>query len=532
MEKLSKYQKDDLILNFKKTNMKNRLIVLFIIVSQTNAFGQPFPIPPTSNHSGGEYRVYRSPTEDTITLNNLRKSIIWVEGFDANNHINTETLYNQIDQGTLAAQLHTAGYDIIVLNFNDGGDFIERNALVLQQLIQEINANKPPTDELVVIGFSMGGLVARYALVNMENMDVDHETRMYISYDSPHNGAHIPVGIQALALTSLSPSYQSLFPELEEIDRQFNSPAATQMLRYRLTSATQNNQVLQTNPDHIVFTNQINSLNSNGGFPTMTDNIGISLGSWTGTPQRASFDTDKDGFNDYQYSGFSALFINAPQAEASPNIWELNQCEINSTFFFQSFLSTTIATDYPYHNDRSAYFGPQNSNYASYWYSNSFGLSLFPLGAWSRIYSYENGEAMDFAPGSFSTSCEQIAEGFNTSDGCTFAYYDRSTFVPTVSALAYNTTNLFHKISNDPNRLSKTPFDEIFGFCGDGHSHDENETTNFVLVNWLLSKIQGYPTPNVYCDCDDFYEFSATRNISGTSSLCTSNSNYSTPIMH
>ena len=52
------------------------------------------------------------------------------------------------------------------------------------------------TLENVVVGESMGGLIARYALRTMEEDNEDHDTRLYVSLDSPHRGANIPLGVQ------------------------------------------------------------------------------------------------------------------------------------------------------------------------------------------------------------------------------------------------------------------------------------------------------------------------------------------------
>ncbi|MEC3891105.1 hypothetical protein [Nocardiopsis sp. LDBS1602] len=52
---------------------------------------------------------------------------------------------------------------------------------------------------LTVGGFSMGGLVSRYALAKMETEGLEHQAQLYFSYDSPHNGAWIPIALQAFA---------------------------------------------------------------------------------------------------------------------------------------------------------------------------------------------------------------------------------------------------------------------------------------------------------------------------------------------
>jgi len=127
--------------------------------------------------------------------------------------------YNNNGERNLGLDLRQAGFDILVLNFPGvgGADFIERNAFVLVALIQKTNrtlratalATGKPLEKLVVIGPSMSGLVSRYALTYMEKQyngasnpatyrqpDWDHNTRLWVSFDSPQLGANIPLGAQ------------------------------------------------------------------------------------------------------------------------------------------------------------------------------------------------------------------------------------------------------------------------------------------------------------------------------------------------
>jgi len=73
------------------------------------------------------------------------------------------------------------GFTNCTLNFKDwnspqgiihgGADYVERNAMVLVELIKNINpalASNGSTEKLVVIGPSMGGLISRYALAYMK----------------------------------------------------------------------------------------------------------------------------------------------------------------------------------------------------------------------------------------------------------------------------------------------------------------------------------------------------------------------------
>jgi hypothetical protein len=176
----------------------------------------------------------------------------------------------------------------------DGGaDFIQRNAMILVELINQINAQKVGTEKNVVIGPSMGGLISRYALRYMEQNDLEHDTRLYISFDSPHLGANVPIGFQHLF------NYMANGPlgdvTLQEIvNSVISSPAAKQMLldhysgHLQSGSATEFDNAIQLPTGapnfRTEFQNELNAM----GFPTETRNVAISNGSangmMTGTP--------------------------------------------------------------------------------------------------------------------------------------------------------------------------------------------------------------------------------------------------------
>lgn len=153
----------------------------------------------------------------------LRKPIIILDGFDPGDERSADKLYleylnNPNKGGTFGDNMRAQGYDLVILNFpkyqigtyihpilpnrpipifRDGGaDYIERNAMVLIKLIKLINSQKQGNEKLVVIGPSMGGLISRYALKYMEQQNDPHQTRLWISFDSPHRGANIAIGDQ------------------------------------------------------------------------------------------------------------------------------------------------------------------------------------------------------------------------------------------------------------------------------------------------------------------------------------------------
>ena len=99
-----------------------------------------------------------------------------------------------------------AGFFQIPVYYRGGSTYIETNAYVLVKLIQQVKAQLQAAgsnEQLVIVGPSMGGQIARYALTYMEQQYAatgdpawQHKTRLYISLDSPHNGANTPIGAQ------------------------------------------------------------------------------------------------------------------------------------------------------------------------------------------------------------------------------------------------------------------------------------------------------------------------------------------------
>ena len=88
-------------------------------------------------------------------------------------------------------------YDIVYVDWGNPQADIRANALLLEDIIQWVNNLKAPIigKRNVVFGHSMGGLVARYALRDMEIKGIEHDTSYYVSHDSPHLGANVPLGV-------------------------------------------------------------------------------------------------------------------------------------------------------------------------------------------------------------------------------------------------------------------------------------------------------------------------------------------------
>ncbi len=147
-------------------------------------------------HSGGTLQYKLSPHNHT---GKFRKPLFIVEGFDLYPIVISDTKKNSdlsdvFNNKTDLNRILDLGYDIAYLDYADGMGDIRRNAALFQEALRYINTHKEGDEKNVVVGLSMGGLVASYGLRKMELAGEDHETRKYISYDSPHMGANVPLG--------------------------------------------------------------------------------------------------------------------------------------------------------------------------------------------------------------------------------------------------------------------------------------------------------------------------------------------------
>ncbi len=183
------------------------------------------PIPPAPdetwqllapNHSRGNAYVYRAHGQTTLT-----RPMIVAEGFPGG--YPCDYLYQMLNQHDCLESLRNAGYDIILLNFANGTDLIQRSAQVMEACIRQ--AMQRTSAPLVVSGVSMGGLIARYALADMEARQQPHNTRIFLTIDTPHRGAYTNLCNQWFAHY-----FAKAFPLAQSFAELLDSPANQQFV--------------------------------------------------------------------------------------------------------------------------------------------------------------------------------------------------------------------------------------------------------------------------------------------------------------
>ena len=262
------------------------------------------------------YKLYSSNKSSSY----LENPVIIVDGFDPGNKRDLKRESKELKYGNkyLVDILNSNGYDVLICNFinykfngkniDGGAGYIERNAYALIDLIHAVNRTLEKhnsQNQIKILGPSMGGLISRYALAYMEKNNLEHNVDYWVSFDSPHHGAHIPLSVQS-ALYMISD--ESVIAK-EKWNHLLKSTAAKQMLINQIDPKRIQNQTLlrsekytcdpsffngrteeqgfNTNGGSTFFQKFYKNLYSNGiegskGFPTKTVNLNIVNGSIDG----------------------------------------------------------------------------------------------------------------------------------------------------------------------------------------------------------------------------------------------------------
>lgn len=153
--------------------------------------------------SGSSYNGVTTEADVTIwkASNNrgkIRKPFIFVEGFDPRELAPNKrgSMNDTIVYKRWKDFIELNNYDYIYVDWRESGEYIQANANTLIKVLEEIKSMSDENSEpILLVGHSMGGLIARYALKSMENQNKTHGVGTYVSYDTPHLGANLPLGL-------------------------------------------------------------------------------------------------------------------------------------------------------------------------------------------------------------------------------------------------------------------------------------------------------------------------------------------------
>ncbi len=475
--------------------------------------------------------------------------------FDPDRHRSMTDLMRYTDNigenQNILSNLRAQGYDVIMVNqptYNttnldtgetvtiDGGAYyIESNALALVALIKHIKQRLTEVnsdEDIAIVGPSMGGQISRYALAYMEQKfeetndpDWDHKTRLWVSVDSPHLGANIPLGDQALIYlagpVSGSDSANDFYfnqlgsiaakQQLIEFHRNplypFDGPSVPYLANDEFLNGRVASQGYTYDHGSFFFRNYYNNQESNGladshGYPLNLRKIALVNGSLTGKTighngenvlnirgfQRVEIDlwigsivfdihiaslesdfmpSNTAGFK--KIARFKAGFDNITHQAMNINSRDNMDIVPGGWFAAQSEIAESILGTSPV-NDLGGSFWEYPGNNIFYWFSNFSGDSEWQL--------------REFRP--------------------------NHSFIPSFSAIAHKNPDQSWLDPLDYNLVCKndTYFDSYFG-------HDENtQHTSFTKesADWLFKELAGEEQlPNYPLENDD---------LNGDTSFC------------
>ena len=162
--------------------------------------------------TGDAYKGVQTSAEVSILSRDgrIKTPLIFVEGFDPVTPMTITgkgygfgTIYQLGEeltkpQNSFVKNIILEMFDIIYVDWEDSENYIQANSNTLIKIIDWINQQKKMSNSKssnIIIGHSMGGLIVRHALKTMENNNKTHETSHYVSYDAPHLGANVPLGV-------------------------------------------------------------------------------------------------------------------------------------------------------------------------------------------------------------------------------------------------------------------------------------------------------------------------------------------------
>tara|TARA_B110000240_G_scaffold192433_1_gene236591 strand:+ start:1207 stop:4305 length:3099 start_codon:yes stop_codon:yes gene_type:complete len=449
-----------------------------------------------------EYRIYYDTQNNNQVVN---KPLYIIDGYDPNDArkiqasdydnydpIEDESLIELMKYGddiNLISSLNDKGFDVIVVNhpvydrgsktIDGGSDYIERNAYTFISLMRYIKSIQQGNEKAVVIGPSMGGLITRYALAYMEkklaetgdNAKWNHNTRLWVSFDSPHQGANIPIGVQK--------GIQYFADELEVegakafINEELSKPAPKQMLVNHYT----NNTSLPIGAPN--FRNRFQNALDNLGMPNNLRKVALINGSIFGNLNGVS----------------SAKYL-----EIDDNLSHLGPLMLITNVFYDKFKANFYNTT----NQKSG-------NGETFTFDGGVRGKFLWWTWWTKRTSYKSlpksKGSYDISPGGY-FNAQQLLVNETTNPSTDFTWYllnwtfhnlnstlidPASSFIPTKSSLAYTGSNVLDEVIGTKDRVcsGETPFDSYF-------APQENEDHIFLTtknVAWLTKEIEGNEQP-------------------------------------
>jgi cytochrome P450 len=122
----------------------------------------------------------------------LRCPLVVVEGFPGGHGFLFS--HDVLAQQGLLGSLQALGHDLVVVGLADGTRSLLKNAAVVEAALAQVSTH---TDlPVTLLGWSMGGLLARIAVAAIEGRGEPHRVQTLLTWDTPHRGSMTQLGVQ------------------------------------------------------------------------------------------------------------------------------------------------------------------------------------------------------------------------------------------------------------------------------------------------------------------------------------------------
>ena len=207
----------------------------------------------------------RMPALDVV------RPVMFVEGFqipglmDGGNAY-TDSLINKWSVGL------SENTELYRLSLNKPNQDMRDNAMIVLGALRFIHNHQsaPLVEGTSIYGYSMGGVLARYALAYAEHWNIAHYCTQYISIDAPHRGANINQNTQTLLkniykdldkrrVRKFTKKYRG---KVNKVNEALKSQTAKQLLR---------KNIYASNFDHLIGSNEFRDFYSEIDFEILQD---------------------------------------------------------------------------------------------------------------------------------------------------------------------------------------------------------------------------------------------------------------------
>jgi Secretion system C-terminal sorting domain/Putative serine esterase (DUF676) len=529
--------------------------------------------------SYGDYHVYLRYKSKTSTdcEDALKKPVIFLDGFDDQDSRNFDDIYKDYltingfntsnARHLVADSLRRNGIDVVILNFpklgatiltddmplkvsktvknaagfqvsrvyKDGGtDFIERNAMVFIALVQKLNQElftNGSNEKISIIGPSMGGQISRYGLAYMERelslhptvTTWNHNCRLYMSMDSPHEGANVAISTQQ-ALVFFGYSYNDAVAELKYVQK-IRSVAARQLLIEQMDGL---------NGSAIFHTTYYNNLNNGGlsnshGYPENLRKVTLVNGSGDGLKTTTEGFAAMDYYAQESTFGWTAMDLHLKYMPITGGIINTLDAQALKQSMVKGW--TGIAATWNSWSGNPTNNMSFDEKYNTYNVNTIMSWSTYHHHLEKFIKSYlvtnvNTHGSMDVVPGGLLNSTEEVFLALHpqivaNSSVCSTSYQYNANhcFIPTISGLGFKNSNFpwVNKVS-DRNLLCSVNGNELyFDNYFAPKTNEPHVNISKEACSWAIQEVlKGHKGPDCLSPC-------ATYTLTGDIAPCNGN---------